>query len=66
MNNLMRSLTPEYPEQVAKLKASFSFLQRFSDAEVALMWERFSSDACAGWLGVDETWMKRFKDWLEE
>ena len=66
MSNLSKALRVEFPDDVEQIRKIHTGLNRFSDIEVEMLWQRFSRSRCAGWLGVDTTTSDDFYSWLED
>jgi hypothetical protein len=73
MNNLLRALTPEYPEYISAIREALArhpnpLLHRtsLSDIEVERVWKRFSSDLCASYMSVNKGTVEQFLEWLQE
>jgi hypothetical protein len=68
MNNIVKSLSSEYSEDVARLKAEIPVLSsmRMSDAEVEILYRAFSHTYAAGWLTLGEEFITEFRQWLED
>lgn len=71
MSNILKALTPRYPEHVAKVREitkTDPLLSRFSlsDIECELLWEQFSRDFGGSFLIIHDETVANFKQWLTE
>ncbi len=73
MRNICHALAApvEFPSDIPKIRAILNaaprdryFFRDFSDTEVGLIWQSFSSDYSAGWLNTSPELLKQFSDWI--
>ena len=64
MNNLFKHLTAEHLDDVVRIRLTTPIIRRFSEVEVEHLWEAFSKEYDAGWLGVTAETLTQFDEWL--
>lgn len=64
MNNLYKHLTPAHLDDIVRIRLATPPIRRFSAIEVEHLWEAFSKEYEAGWLGVTAETLTHFNEWL--
>lgn len=65
MSNLTKALTPYYADHIVKIRTAHVILAKFSDIEVEKLWETFSRERGASYLGPYDEILLEFTEWLE-
>lgn len=66
MSNLEDTFKLRYPEYTVVLRLATPHYCRLTDFEIEKLWERFSGEHCAQWLGINERSLKSFDEWVRE
>jgi len=54
-----------FPEDVARLRSSVEEIKDMTDLQIDELYGDFSTTAfCAGWLTMDDWYIKAFREWL--